>query len=226
MNSSAQSEFESLRLQFTTDALNSYRLMNNMLELGLYQTAIMCARQVLDLTGLDQSTFIDEAPAYFNHVRYGVYYRDAVISAANENNIDPLILFSVVRTESLFESEVVSSMAAIGLMQIIPSTGSEIAKEYGWPTDFRDQDLVRPIVNIKLGTHYLVKWQNYFDGDLMAALAAYNAGITFASEWKDLSGSDPDLFLEVIRTSDTRDYIRWIREYYEIYKDIYTARAG
>lgn len=226
MNSNAQSEFESLRLQLTTDALNSYRLMNHMLDLGLYQTAIMCARQVLDLTGLDQSTFIDEAPAYFNHVRYGVYYRDVVISAANENNIDPLILFSVVRTESLFESEVVSSMAAVGLMQIIPSTGAEIAKEYGWPIDYLDQDLTRPIVNIKLGTHYLVKWQNYFDGDLMAALAAYNAGITYASEWINLAENDPDLFLEVIRASDTRDYIRWIREYYEIYKDLYAARAG
>jgi soluble lytic murein transglycosylase len=225
MSAKAQSEFESLRSELTADALNSYRLMNHMLDLGLYQTAILSARQVLDLTGLNQTKFLDEAPKYFNHIRFGVYYRDTIVSAANEKEIDPLLLFSVIRQESFFEADIVSSAAAVGLMQITPATGAEIAGEYSWPENYSTPDLTRPLVNVKLGTYYLTKWYKYFDNDMMAALAAYNGGPLATIGWKDLAGEDPDLLLEVIRPSETRDYIRYIREFFEIYRTIYTARS-
>jgi soluble lytic murein transglycosylase len=224
MNAKAQSEFDSLRAELTADALNSYRLMNHMLDLGLYQTAILSARQVLDLTGLDQATFLDEAPKYFNHIRFGVYYRDTIVSAANGKEVDPLLIFSVVRQESFFEADIVSSADAIGLMQITPATGAEIAGEYSWPENYSSQDLTRPLVNVKLGTYYLTKWYKYFDNDMVAALAAYNGGPLATIGWKELAGEDPDLLLEVIRPSETRDYIRYIREFYEIYRTIYAAR--
>jgi soluble lytic murein transglycosylase len=73
-----------------------------------------------------------------------------------------------------------------------------------------------------MGTHYLAKWRNYFEGDLTAALAAYNGGIGNSMVWKELSGDDPDLFLESIRYDETRDYIRYFTENFEIYKTIYT----
>jgi soluble lytic murein transglycosylase len=221
MLSNASSEFESLRLELKNDPLNSYRLLKHMVDLGINYTAVYTARQILDLTGLDQSSFIDTAPAYFNHIRFGTYYSDLIIPTANENGIDPLLLFSLVRLESVFEPEIVSSWGAVGLMQITPETGTEIFADIGWPSDYTSNDLYRPIVNIKFGTHYFAKWYNYFDKNPYAALAAYNGGIGNAMTWQNISGDDPDLFLEVIRASETRDYIRYITEYHEIYKKIY-----
>ncbi|MEA5078417.1 MAG: tetratricopeptide repeat protein [Anaerolineaceae bacterium] len=222
LTSKAQSEFESLRQQLNNDAANSFRLMAHMRELGLNQTAVLCARQILDLIGMGQATFLSDTPAYFNHIRFGINYRELIVPTAVENNIDPLLLFSVIRQESLFEADIVSSQGASGLMQIIPSVGTEISTEMNWPSDYIDQDLTRPYVNVKMGTHYLAKWMNYFEGDLTAALAAYNGGIGNSMAWRELSGDDPDLFLEVIRYDETRDYIRYITENFEIYKTIYT----
>lgn len=222
LTSQAQSEFETLRQQLTSDAANSFRLMTHLRELGLNQSAVLCARQILDLIGMGQATFLGDTPDYFNHIRFGVYYRDLIVPTAVENSLDPMLLFSVIRQESLFEADIVSSQGASGLMQIIPAVGSEIAGEMNWPDNYIDADLTRPYVNVRMGTHYLAKWMNYFGGDLTAALAAYNGGIGNAMAWKELSGNDPDLFLEVIRYDETRDYIRYITENFEIYKQIYT----
>ena len=222
LTSKAQAEFESLRLQLVSDALNSYRLMNHMVDLELNQTAILCARQVLDLAAVDLSSLTNIVPVYFTHIRFGAYYRSVVVPAAVDNKIDPLLLFSLIRQESLFEADIVSSQGASGLMQIIPSVADEIVTDYGWPNNFITQDLTRPLVNIKLGAFYLTKWLNYFDGDMTAALAAYNGGIGNAIEWKSLAGDDSDLFLEVVRYDETRNYVRYIAENYETYKSTYT----
>jgi len=61
------------------------------------------------------------------------------------------------------------------------------------------------------------------DGDLYAALAAYNGGPGNAMQWRQLSGEDPDLFLETVRFEETRNYIRNIYEIYVIYKRLYGA---
>lgn len=222
MTANAYSEFELLRSDLQDDPVNSYRLMKHMLDLGIYYTAVYSARQVLDLTGLDQASFIGTAPAYFNHIRFGTYYSDLIIPAANENNLDPLVVLSVVRLESVFESEIVSSWGAVGLMQITPDTGAEINTDLNWPANYTKNDLYRPMVNVKFGAHYLTKWYSYFDNNMYIALASYNGGIGNALTWYDLSGDDPDLFLEIIRASETRDYIRYITEYHEIYKNIYS----
>ena len=141
MLSNASSEFESLRQEAKDDPLNSYRLLKHMVDLGINYTAVYTARQILDQTGLDQSLFIDSAPAYFNHIRFGSYYSDLVLPAANENNLDPLLLFSLIRLESVFEPEIVSSWGAVGLMQITPDTGTEINADLGWPSAYTSNDL-------------------------------------------------------------------------------------
>jgi soluble lytic murein transglycosylase len=95
--SKAQSEFESLRQQLSSDAVNSFRLMTHMQELGLNQTATLCARQILDLIGMGQATFISETPAYFNHIRFGVFYRDLIVPTAVKTTLIPfscLVLFA------------------------------------------------------------------------------------------------------------------------------------
>jgi soluble lytic murein transglycosylase len=176
----------------------------------------------LDQAGLSQEQTLTDAPKYFNHIRFGVFFREIVVSAANENDFDPLLLFSIIRQESLFEPAISSSADARGLMQILPVVGEEIASNFGWPPNFKTSDLNRPMINVRLGSNYLKKWSNYFNGDISAALSSYNAGIGATIPWEELSGGDVDLFVEMIRFEQTREYIRAISENYEIYKSIYT----
>ncbi len=217
----ARTEFESLRQELQADAAGTFRLTHYLENAGLYRTAILASRQVLDIIGMSQLDTLN-APLYFNHIRFGIFYRDDVVAAATTEGIDPLLIFSLVRQESMFEGSIVSSAGAVGLMQILPAVGEETASGYGWPPNYTANDLYNPSINLRLGAHLLTKWLNYFDGDFTAALAAYNGGIGNALEWKQLAGNDPDLFLEVIRFDETRNYIRYISENYEIYKSIYT----
>ena len=219
----ARLEFENLRTSLSTDAVGNYRLANHLLELGLYRTAIFAARDTLTLAGLNDHQESMMAPPYFSHIRYGLYYSDLVIPAAQDEGLDPLFIFSVLRQESLFEGFIQSSAGARGLMQIIPETGQSIAANYGWPYGFTPDDLYRPLVSIKLGTHYLATNKKLLDGNQYAALAAYNGGPGNAVEWKQLAGDDPDLFLETVRFEETRNYIRNIYEIYVIYRRLYGA---
>lgn len=222
MRDLARGEFEALRIELTSDALNTYRLLNFLVDHGYNQIAVLASRQVLDLAGLSQSETITNAPKYFNHIRFGIFFREIIVSAANENELDRLLLFSVIRQESLFEPSISSSADARGLMQILPDVGKEIATDFNWPPNFTTSDLDRPVVNVRLGAHFLKKWINYFNGDISAGLSAYNAGIGATLPWQELSNGDVDLFNEMIRFEQTRDYIRAIAENYEIYKSIYT----
>ncbi len=219
----ARLEFENLRaeLELNKDAAGSYRLTNYMLDLGLYRSAIFAARQILTMAGLDEHTESMMAPPYFGHIRYGLYYSDLVIPDAQTNGFDPLFVFSVIRQESLFEGFINSSAGARGLMQIVPSTGAQIVSQINWPVNYDEKDLYRPDVSVALGTYYLANNRNLLEGDLYAALAAYNGGPGNSMQWKELSGDDPDLFLETVRFEETRNYIRNIYEIYVIYKRLY-----
>jgi len=216
----SRTEFEDLRNAVLHNSIDSYRLTNYLLDLGLYRSAIFAARQVLNLNDMDDAATLN-APAYFNHVRFGSYYSDLVIPIAQAYDLHPLFLFSVTRQESLFEGFVRSNAGARGLMQIMPATGQSIAANSGWPPNYTAEDLYYPKVNLTLGAHYLDSQRDYFDGQLYPALAAYNAGPGNASIWWDLSDGDPDLFLEIIRYEETRDYIRGIYEVFSIYRRLY-----
>lgn len=219
----ARGEFEDLRVQLETsqDAVGSYRLIHYLLDLGMYRSAIFAARQVLTLAGLNEHTESMMAPAYFSKIRYGLYFPELILPEAQKNGFDPLFLFSVIRQESFFEGFVRSNAGARGLMQIIPSTGAQIASELGKPLNYSEEDLYRPYVSVLFGTHYLAKNRALFNGDLYATLAAYNGGPGNALQWKELSGNDPDLFLESVRFEETRTYIRYIYEIYVVYRRLY-----
>ncbi|MCL4562868.1 MAG: tetratricopeptide repeat protein [Chloroflexi bacterium] len=213
----AQAEFESLRQEVSSDPVATYRLANYLYSQGFYRSAIQAGRQVLTLAGMNDTQSLN-APRFFTHLRFGTYYRDLVMSNSLSEGIDPLLVFSQMRQESLFDGYARSSAGARGLMQIVPSTGASIAANMAWPANYTDNDLYRPIVSARLGIHYLSQQVSYFDGDMFAALAAYNAGPGNAAAWNELAGGDPDLFLEVVRIQETRDYIMHIYEVYSIYR--------
>ncbi|MGB8981643.1 MAG: tetratricopeptide repeat protein [Anaerolineales bacterium] len=221
MYEEARVEFEALRESVSADAVASFRLANHLLDIGLYRSAIFAGREVLTLAQLDSQSASLTAPAYFNHLRYGLYYHDLIIAEAQRYSLDPLFMFSVIRQESLFEGFVSSTAGAHGLMQIIPDTGAQIAAELSWPPAYTPEDLYRPIVSVRFGAYYLDRNRSLLNGNLYASLAAYNGGPGNAIAWRDLAGDDPDLFLEVVRFQETRDYIRLIYEIFNTYRNLY-----
>jgi soluble lytic murein transglycosylase len=216
----AKLEFESIRTAVSQNAERSYRLMHKLLGLGLYQPAIFTSRQILDLAGMDDARTLS-APDYFNYIRFGTYYDDLIFPVAKTYDMEIAVILSVVRQESLFEGFITSYADARGLMQVIPSTGQGIAAKLGWPPGYTDVDLYRPHVSIRFGIDYLAEQRDQYDGDLFAALAAYNAGQGNATPWKELAPDDPDLFFEIIRIDQPQRYIRSIYEFYNIYHLLY-----
>jgi soluble lytic murein transglycosylase len=221
MHEEARMEFEALREAVSTDPESSFRLANHLYEIGLYRSAIFAAREVLSLAGLESQSESLTAPAYFNHIRYGLYYHDLVLTEEERYGHDPLFMFSVIRQESLFEGFVQSNAGARGLMQVVPATGAQLASELGWPPGYEEDDLYRPIVSVRFGSYYLNKNRDLLGGSVYGSLAAYNAGPGNALVWKELAGDDPDLFLEIVRFQETRNYIRFIYEIFDTYKTFY-----
>jgi soluble lytic murein transglycosylase len=216
----AKAELESLRKDYLHNAEATYRLMSWFLDLGLYQPAIYNVREVIRLAGLDEANS-HLAPDYLRYIRFGPYFGELFMPEALSQGMDGLFLLSVSRQESLFESFATSYAAARGLMQIIPSTGEYVAAREGWPPGYTADDLYRPIVSVRLGASYLADQRDLFNGDLYAALAAYNAGPGNSYIWKELSQEDPDLFLEIIRLQQPQDYIRSIAWAFSEYQALY-----
>lgn len=124
----------------------------------------------------------------------------------------------------MFEGFAQSSAGAGGLMQIMPETGRDIAS-WGYPPNYRDEDRYRPAINARMGAAYLARQRDVLGGSLYVTLAAYNAGPGNAATWMSLAQDDPDLFLEVVRIEETRNYIRQIYENYKIYERLYGIRS-
>jgi soluble lytic murein transglycosylase len=221
----AGAEFETLRAEIRTSALDNYRLLNHMLELGYYRHAIFLSRQILDLANLDEASLFT-APPFFNHVRFGIYFSDLVLPAAEAEGLHPFFMYSVIRQESLFEAYARSSAGARGLMQVMPATGQEIAGQLNWPDDFTIDDLYRPMISVRFGAHYLARQRRAFDGDLYATLAAYNGGPGNTYFWRQLAPDDPDLFLEVVRAAETRTYIMQISSFMQTYRRLYEDQSA
>ena len=221
----ANNELQDLKDEIANDPANCFRLLKYLIDHDYYRQAIYLSRHILDLAGMDDAATFT-APPYFNHIRFGVYYPDYVLSAAQEYNFHPLFLLSVIRQESLFDGLVQSTAGARGLMQLIPSTGQEMANILNWPPGYVESDLDRPLVNIRMGTAYLARQRTYFNADPYLALAAYNAGPGNAQQWAALVENDPDLYLEIIRFKETRTYLTQIYEFYGIYRRLYETQPS
>ena len=215
----ARDELDSLRNSYQDDALASYQLALALRDLGYYYGSIWAGRHCMDALGLSNPF---NAPEFITHLRYGTYYLDLIIPASAQFEIDPLLVYALIRQESLFQGQVTSSAYAHGLMQVIPPTGDYIARQMQWP-DYHTTDLYLPYVNVAFGAFYLAEQRGIFDGNLYAALVAYNAGPGNTSIWQQLSGGDYDLLVEIIRLQEPQDYVRRIVEHYAVYRHLYAT---
>ncbi|MEK7841118.1 MAG: transglycosylase SLT domain-containing protein, partial [Deltaproteobacteria bacterium] len=149
-------------------------------------------------------------------------YKELVESAANELQIDPLLVYAVMMQESEFDEKAVSGAGAVGLLQIMPGTGEMIARKLSHPL-FKEDKLFLPAINISFGAWYLKTMITRFKGNLPLAVAAYNAGPNAVDEWlKKWGRLDADEFVENIPYQETRKYVERVIGYYEAYKTIYS----
>lgn len=143
------------------------------------------------------------------------------------SGIDPLVLHSVIRQESLFQENAISSAGAVGLMQLMPATAAETARREKMKAPKRS-DLTRPQLNVTLGAAYFAKVLKDFDGDYLRAVAAYNAGEKAVDKWWEEAGHDSAAFVETISYRETRLYVRRVAyniiQYYMIYRPSMFAR--
>jgi soluble lytic murein transglycosylase len=116
------------------------------------------------------------------------------------------LVHAVMRQESAFDPAVVSPATAVGLMQLMPSTAQKVSAEIGLRLE--DGGLTSPDVNLRLGAHYLAKLLKMFQGSMVVAAAAYNAGPRIVSHWIE-GGADNELDVWVARIpyDETRNYV-------------------
>lgn len=137
-------------------------------------------------------------------------YPELIAANLAGSGVDPDIIRGLIRQESFFEPGAVSGAGAMGLMQVLPSTARSQAEKYG-EKGFKPESLKDPAVNIRYGVRFFLERYREYDGNLPLTLASYNAGRVKIGVWRQfLGGLDPELFVEFIPYSETRDYVKRI----------------
>jgi soluble lytic murein transglycosylase len=146
-------------------------------------------------------------------------HEDIIRQQADDKNVDASLIAAVIYAESRF-SDQTSHAGARGLMQITPLTAREIEKLSGGST-FEIDDLSDPDLNIRYGTFYLRELLNRYDGNEVAALAAYNAGPGNADEW-----GGADMTVDDIGLDETRGYVVEVLDKRGEYRSEYGRELG
>ncbi len=214
----AKGALEDVRYATRSDAEAQYQLALAYRDIGLYRSSILCAAQLVSLSPVTGTL---DAPDFIARLVYPLYYEDLLLQEAERNDLDPLLVFALIRQESMFEGLATSIASAQGLMQVIPPTGEQIAAELGWPPGYQTSDLYLPYVSVRFGAYYLAQQRDRFDRRIEAALAAYNGGPFRAVRWLERAGDDADMFLETIHIRETRLYLQLIKRHLSIYQALY-----
>lgn len=231
-----ESDYETALLEWSKDGVltdftprpsrNYYWRVRALMELGREREAEALKAEMIRKYSFDYYTFLlspdGGASAYPVEV-YGklakIFYprkwSNEVRSASRKTGMPEELIWAVIRRESKFRPFAVSSAGAVGLMQLLPSTASDIAVRLQIPEE--ETDLNVPEQNILLGASYMMQLVKKFSGDLPRAIAAYNAGASNVSKWNMLGARDWMEWIEEIPYAETREYVRSVLENREVY---------
>jgi soluble lytic murein transglycosylase len=155
-------------------------------------------------------------PRWYERMRYPLRYEEYVVGHAENYDLEPQLVAAVIYQESKFDADAESASGAVGLMQLLPSTGQGIADRTGgeaWTPD----DLHNPELNIRYGAWYLRHLLDKY-GDEGLALAAYNAGQTNVDRWRDQGTG--------IEFPETRHYVERVQRLKGVYARAYAEELG
>jgi soluble lytic murein transglycosylase len=161
-------------------------------------------------------------PAYW-HALFPLPFLEPIITWSNERQLNSLLVTGLIRQESRFEPEIRSVAGALGLMQVMPGTGSWIANKI----DLKEYNLKNPNDNVKLGTWFLDFTHQEYNNNSLLAVASYNAGPGNVSSWlKKYGFNDPDAFIEVIPFAETKGYVEAVFGNYWNYLRLYNPEIA
>lgn len=150
---------------------------------------------------------------------YPLEHQDYVEQYAEQFGVDPFYIYSIIKAESNYDTNANSPKGAQGLMQLLPTTANEIAESLG--LEITEEAIYNPKINIMLGTKYFSNLVKAY-GNVMLALAAYNAGPGNVTRWiseGDIKKDGSDI--ENIPYKETNMYVRKIVQNYKIYNELY-----
>ena len=149
-----------------------------------------------------------ELGIYFDYaLLYPRPFEEAVATAADEFGMEPALIYAVMRQESLYRADAESAAGALGLMQVQRGTARDVSRELGHDTPGGLDPLV-PAQAIRLGTARLASLVERYDGRIVPALAAYNAGPAAVDRWLPDEPVAGDIWLENVPFNETREYVR------------------
>jgi soluble lytic murein transglycosylase len=154
---------------------------------------------------------------------YPMPYREAIATATRATGLHRELVYGVIRQESLFRADAVSSAGAHGLMQIRPATAARYEPDLG--ARLTRDDLLNPALNVLLGSAELARLLERFEGRLPVALAAYNAGPNAAERWLPADRMDADIWIDNIPFNETRAYVRRVYWHALVFRWLETRRA-
>lgn len=215
----AEAELGGLRRTGGSDPGQLLRFGEAAWSIGVPREGMRAAATLKQRAGAD--VLSGSLPATIARLLYPVAHLDSVRRWAAESGVDPLFVYAVMREESWMDPDAVSGAGARGLLQIMPSTGYDLAVRDGLQ-GFSAQDLFVPEVNVRLGTRYLRELLDDLDGEPLLALAAYNAGKRNAVRWRGDDGDfDPDRYVSSITYRETNGYVQKVLRTYAIYRALW-----
>ena len=187
--------------------------------LAMYDKARKVTEQSLKNPAFANATRVDLET--LQQKLYPRYYADMVEKYAKLYNVDTFLVAAMILEESRYNAEAVSWAGAIGLMQIMPATGKELAQQLKIRR-FRTSMLKQPDVNIRMGTKYIGDLNSWFDDNAMLVIGAYNGGPGRMRRWvKSKNIKDIDEFVEKITIRETRLHIKKVIDSHDRYVALY-----
>ena len=182
---------------------------------GDYSKSVVTARNAMDKISVKP----DKYDVRWRLV-YPLHFYDDVKKFADVAGNNPPLMLSIVREESYFNPSAKSFAGAVGLMQLMPATASEIAIKHG----VKKFTLYNPQQNIMLGNYYYAFLKEYLSGLDVSSIAAYNGGIGSVNSWKkNIYYNDTDEFVEQIPYPETKYYVKKVFRSYWNYIRIYSG---
>lgn len=148
---------------------------------------------------------------------YPLRYEEIVMKNAEKYDLDPHLIFALIKAESSFKPEARSKRGAKGLMQIMDKTACW-AVDHMEIDDFDVLDLYDPQINIAIGSWYLSWLNEQFGSNTDMMLAAYNAGNGNVMEWVS---SAKELDIQSIPYKETRVFVNRVKEFHYVYEKLY-----
>jgi soluble lytic murein transglycosylase len=159
---------------------------------------------------------------WMNRWMYPIHYVQDIRISSENYNIDPHLIAAIIRVETNYKTGLESRKGAVGIMQVMPDTADWIVQQGGFTNLTLDMLMNRADIGIEVGTWYLRSLHKQFDNNMVAVIAAYNAGPGKVNKW--LADGTWDGRLETVDRvpyGETRHYVQRVIYYYNKYRKLY-----